>query len=80
MYVCLCNGLTDSQIEAAVAAGADRPKAVYAACGGHAQCGGCTRSILAAIREAAPPPPASPGGGGGRFLAGWFAQLCPPRA
>ena len=51
MYICLCNGLTDCRIQQAVAAGACRPKEVYAACGCKAQCGGCTRSILALIRE-----------------------------
>lgn len=52
MYICLCNGLTDCCIRQAVAAGAGRPKEVYAACGCKAQCGGCTRGILALIREA----------------------------
>ncbi len=51
VYICLCNGLTDGRIQQAVAAGAGRPKEVYAACGCKAQCGGCTRSILALIRE-----------------------------
>ena len=52
VYICLCNGLTDCCIRQAVASGAGRPKEVYAACGCKAQCGGCTRSILALIREA----------------------------
>lgn len=51
MYICLCNGLTDSQIAAAVAAGAKRPKEVYCACGGAAQCGTCTATILSIIRS-----------------------------
>ena len=51
MYICLCNALTDTQIAAAVAAGADRTHDVYAACGCTAQCGGCTRTILAIVRE-----------------------------
>lgn len=51
MYVCLCNGLTDSQIAAAVAAGAKRPKDVYCACGSQAQCGTCTATILSIIRS-----------------------------
>ncbi|MBY0329368.1 MAG: (2Fe-2S)-binding protein [Acetobacteraceae bacterium] len=50
MYICLCNGMTDAQISAAVAAGASRPKEVYCACGGRAQCGNCTATILTMIR------------------------------
>lgn len=53
MYVCLCNGLTDHQVEKAVAGGAARPKDVYAACGCRAQCGTCARAILCAIRGGA---------------------------
>jgi bacterioferritin-associated ferredoxin len=53
MYICLCNALTEAQIEGAVADGACRPREVYAACGCRAQCGGCTRTILGIVREAA---------------------------
>jgi bacterioferritin-associated ferredoxin len=42
--------MTDTQISAAVAAGASRPKEVYCACGGRAQCGNCTATILTMIR------------------------------
>jgi bacterioferritin-associated ferredoxin len=55
VYICLCNGLTDCRIQQAVAAGAGRPKEVYAACGCKAQCGGCTRTILGLIREGQAP-------------------------
>ncbi|HWX49729.1 MAG TPA: (2Fe-2S)-binding protein [Roseomonas sp.] len=51
MYVCLCNGLTDTQIRGAIDAGARRPKEVYAACNCAAQCGGCTGTMLSIIRE-----------------------------
>lgn len=51
MYVCTCNALTDKQVAAVVAAGADRPRDVYAACGCQAQCGCCTAMILAMVRE-----------------------------
>ena len=51
MYICLCNGLTDSQIAKAVADGAARPREVYAACGCGAQCGRCTGAILGIIRD-----------------------------
>ena len=54
MYVCLCNGLTDAQIAAAIAGGARRPKEVYCACGSRAECGGCTATILGMIREPRP--------------------------
>ncbi|WP_159999346.1 bacterioferritin-associated ferredoxin [Roseomonas sp. 18066] len=57
MYVCLCNGLTDAQIRGAIAAGASRPKEVYAACNCNAQCGCCTGTMLSIIRDQ--PAPAS---------------------
>jgi bacterioferritin-associated ferredoxin len=53
MYICNCNALTDKQIAAVVAAGADRPHDVYAACGCRAQCGGCTATILSMVRAGA---------------------------
>jgi bacterioferritin-associated ferredoxin len=53
VIVCLCNALTDTQLCDAVAKGSCRPREVYAACGGKAQCGACTRTILAMIREGA---------------------------
>ena len=53
MYVCLCNALTDGQIRAAVAAGATRPKEVFATCGCGAQCATCMRTILAMLRDGA---------------------------
>ena len=53
MIVCLCNALTDTQLCDAVARGSCRPREVYAACGCKAQCGACTRTILAMIREGA---------------------------
>ncbi|MDJ0389635.1 (2Fe-2S)-binding protein [Roseomonas sp. E05] len=51
MYVCLCNGLTDTQIRGAIDAGARRPKEVYAACNCSAQCGCCTGTMLSIIRD-----------------------------
>ncbi len=50
MYVCNCNALTDRQIAAAIAGGADRPQEVYASCGCKAQCGCCTATILSMVR------------------------------
>ncbi len=64
-WVCLCNGITDEDVRRAVCCGARRPRDVYAASGARAQCGKCTRDILAIIREtpaallaAMPHPPA----------------------
>lgn len=50
MYVCLCNGLSDRQLDQAVRDGARRPAEVYAACACRAQCGRCAATILAIIR------------------------------
>lgn len=58
MIICHCNVLTEKQLGEAVAQGAHRPREVYAACGCQAECGGCTRTIVALIRDAkagAPP-------------------------
>ena len=54
MVVCLCNAMTDGDVRAAVAAGAVRPKEVYACCGGRAQCGCCTATVVQILREHAP--------------------------
>ncbi|WP_245818217.1 (2Fe-2S)-binding protein [Muricoccus roseus] len=51
MYVCICNALTDSQIQSAIASGAGRTHDVYAACNCRAQCGSCTASILCMLRS-----------------------------
>jgi bacterioferritin-associated ferredoxin len=56
VVVCSCNVLTDRQIAAAIAAGADRPREVYAGCGCQAQCGCCTATILAMVRAGEPAP------------------------
>jgi bacterioferritin-associated ferredoxin len=54
MVVCSCNVLTERQIAAAIAAGASRPREVYAGCGCQAQCGCCTATILAMVRAEEP--------------------------
>ena len=41
MYVCLCQGITDSQIRAAVESGADSLRQVREALGVMSQCGKC---------------------------------------
>ncbi|WP_270934626.1 (2Fe-2S)-binding protein [Falsiroseomonas oryzae] len=55
MYLCLCNGLSDTRIADAIRQGARRPRDVYALCGCRAQCGRCMASILGVLRSAAPP-------------------------
>jgi bacterioferritin-associated ferredoxin len=51
MYVCLCNAINHVQIGQAIRSGACRPSEVYAVCGGRAQCGGCTRTVVSFIRN-----------------------------
>ena len=53
MYICLCNAITDCQVRAAAAAGATRPKDVFATCGCGAQCATCTRNMVTILREGA---------------------------
>ena len=52
LYICLCNALTDTDVQQAAEQGACRPREVYEACGCVAQCGSCTKQILALLREA----------------------------
>lgn len=54
MVICLCNAMSDGDVRAAVASGATRPKDVYACCGGRAQCGCCTATIMQILRESPP--------------------------
>ena len=54
-YICLCNGITDEEVKRAICCGARRPKEVYEAAGHRAQCGKCTRDILAVIRSTPAP-------------------------
>ncbi len=49
MYVCLCKGITDTQIRAAVQEGANSLREVHASLGVASQCGKCgimTRDIV----------------------------------
>jgi bacterioferritin-associated ferredoxin len=52
MIVCSCNSLSDTQVRAAVARGATRPrmKYVYASLGCTVQCGRCVRTIRSFVR------------------------------
>jgi bacterioferritin-associated ferredoxin len=57
MLVCLCKGVSDRTIAAAIDAGADTVEAVGAVCGAGTGCGGCQEEILHMIgagRGAAP--------------------------
>lgn len=59
MLVCVCNSITDSQIRAAVRAGAADRRDIARACGYAGQgCGSCLRAIDALIVEETASPPA----------------------
>ncbi|AEV76706.1 bacterioferritin-associated ferredoxin [Mycolicibacterium rhodesiae NBB3] len=49
MYVCLCQGVTNETVSAAIVAGASTPKQVSAACGAGSECGRCCRTIRSII-------------------------------
>jgi bacterioferritin-associated ferredoxin len=51
MYVCNCNGVRACQVDAAIEAGATRPKAVLAHHGCEAQCCRCLPEIAARIKD-----------------------------
>ena len=49
MYVCICNAITDQEIERAIADGHVTASAVYSACGVAPQCGTCSEQITEMI-------------------------------
>jgi bacterioferritin-associated ferredoxin len=49
MYVCLCVGVTNHAVSAAVAAGATTCNRVGEVCGAGTECGRCRRTIRAII-------------------------------
>ena len=51
MYVCLCKGLTDTQIRDAVADGASSLREVHSARGVASQCGKCGITARDIVRE-----------------------------
>lgn len=55
MFVCVCNGLTDRRIRAAIDAGARTHEEVYEACECTAQCYSCAPEIDAMIAAATTP-------------------------
>ncbi len=52
MFVCLCVGVTNQTVAAAVAAGASTSKQVAEACGAGSECGRCRRTVRAIIEGA----------------------------
>jgi bacterioferritin-associated ferredoxin len=53
MYLCICRAIRDSEVDAAVRAGARRPSDVFRACGKIPQCGGCAGDLRRRISEVA---------------------------
>ena len=51
MFVCLCKGITDTQIREAAVAGCDSLRELRAEMGVGSQCGKCAREARAIIRE-----------------------------
>ena len=49
MFVCLCAGVTNQAVAAAVDAGASTSREVAEACGAGAECGRCRRTVRAII-------------------------------
>ena len=49
MYVCICKGLNDADIDAAIKSGAKRVSEVFKHHGCKAQCGACNQTIKNAI-------------------------------
>mgnify|MGYP006189097649 CR=1 FL=1 len=52
MYVCVCKGVTDSQIRAAVEGGAESLRAVKQSLGVMTQCGKCSCLTREIVKEA----------------------------
>ncbi len=51
MYVCLCRGVTERSVCAAIAAGACSVQDLAAGCGAGSRCGGCLPSIERILEE-----------------------------
>ena len=59
MYICICNALTDKQVESAITSGCRRPNDIYSQCGTKPQCGRCAERMLELL-EATDIQPAAP--------------------
>ncbi len=51
MYVCICNAITDDEVDRAIETGHHTSDAVYRACGVTPQCGTCKEHIDDIISE-----------------------------
>lgn len=51
MYICICNGITDTKIREAIRNGAKTSDEVYAACGVEPVCGTCADMMIEMIIE-----------------------------
>ena len=51
MYICICRAIRDSDVDAAVRAGARRPVDVFRACGKTPQCGSCACDMRQRIQQ-----------------------------
>jgi len=56
VIVCLCVGVSEHEIRRAVAAGADTPEAIGAACGAGTDCGACTLALAELAERDRPAP------------------------
>ncbi|MFZ2290010.1 MAG: bacterioferritin-associated ferredoxin [Halopseudomonas yangmingensis] len=54
MYVCLCKGVTDSQIRAAIHNGADSMRELRDALEVGTQCGKCARTCKSLLKDSRP--------------------------
>ena len=52
MYVCLCNGVTESDVREAIAAGADTVEEVAYCTGAGTRCGTCRNAVSAMVEHA----------------------------
>lgn len=50
MYVCICNAITDGEIDQAIASGHSSVEQIYQACGVTPQCGTCRDEITDMIQ------------------------------
>ncbi len=53
VYICLCNALTDADVQRAMDCGARRLVEVFRSCGCASQCGSCARTLQKLLRESA---------------------------
>lgn len=54
MFVCICNGVTDSQIREALADGATSLEELHDTLGVASQCGSCSEQAMSLIHEMQP--------------------------